>query len=709
MHAAALATLLCAANLPAAGVTPNVTEVAPGVWRLRFAAPDKFTPMTFRSVPAKLDALKALPSKGAPPLAVDQIVFSTSAKSCAVRLPLESDDHLYGFGLSPTLFEMNGHRVDVRPTDAPENPRGESHAPVPLYVSTRGYAVYVDTARFAQFFCGVPAPKNSDDALTDDLKSWPELAPGKSPDVTAVVPDAEGLDVYLFEGPTMQDAVRRYNLFAGGGPVPPLWGLGIWYRGLGDYTQQESLALARQLRDDHMPCDVWGVEPGWQTKAYSCSFVWNLEKFPKPDEFIRDLKAMGYRTNFWEHAFTHPESPIHDELKPYAGDKEVWGGIVPDFATPKGREIFLDLQKESLFSKGVDGVKLDECDDQPLGGRWSFPYETKFPSGLDGQQMHSLFGVLYAQTMLEPFIAANLRTWNLVRNFGALATPLPYGVYSDSYEHHGYIRGLLNGGFSGLMWVPEVRVADSPEDLYRRIETAIFAPIAQINSWFLRYPPWQQIKEGENKRGELMENRAEVTAVVRELFKLRMSLVPYLYGAFNDYRRAGQPPIRALVMDWPDDAATHGIDDEFMLGPSLLIAPRIAGQQRKIYLPHGAWYDFWTGKKIDGGQYVTGSEENTKPPIFVKANSVIPLAKPLESIADETCFEITAHVYGDGSATCTLYEDDGRTLDFEKGAQNIYSLTWKDGHGTMEKSTGGYRGAPRYRLVEWTTEPAGKP
>ncbi len=166
----------------------------------------------------------------------------------------------------------------------------------------------------------------------------------------AVVPDAEGLDVYLFEGPTMQDAVRRYNLFAGGGPVPPLWGLGIWYRGLGDYTQQESLALARQLRDDHMPCDVWGVEPGWQTKAYSCSFVWNLQKFPKPDEFIRDLKAMGYRTNFWEHAFTHPESPIHDALKPLPATRKSGAASSP-ISPPRRGARYSSICKRNRFSR----------------------------------------------------------------------------------------------------------------------------------------------------------------------------------------------------------------------------------------------------------------------------------------------------------------------------------------------------------------------
>ncbi len=701
--ALALALLGLSAS-PGRAAAPAVTQVAPGVWRLRFATPEKFTPMTFRPASAKIGALKALPSQETPPLPLDRIVFSASKKNCSVRLPLEADDHLYGFGLTPTLFEMNGHRLDVRPTDAPENPRGESHAPVPLYVSTRGYAVYVDTARFAQFYCGISAPANPDEALAQSLESWAAGPSPRSPDVTAIVPDAQGLDVYLFAGPTMRDAVQRYDLFSGGGPVPPLWGLGIWYRGSTNFTDQDSLELARAFRADQIPCDVWGVEPGWQTHAYSCSFVWDERRFPNPDRFIHDLRALGYHSNFWEHAFTHPSAPNHAELEPYAGDHEVWGGLVPDFASPKGREIFAELQKKSLFSKGVNGVKLDECDDQPLGLRWSFPSGTRFPSGLDGQQMHSLFGVLYQQTMLAPFAAANQRTWGLARNSGALAAPLPYGVYSDSYDHRGYIRGLLNGGFSGLLWVPEVRESSSAQDLYRRIETAIFAPITQINSWYLKHPPWLQFDREKNNRDQLMADRAEVTATVRQLFELRMSLVPYLYSAFNAYHRTGLPPIRPLVLDWPADARARGVDDQFMLGPSLLVAPRIAGQRRQVYLPPGIWYDFWSHQKIQGGVSVEASEETARVPIFVKADRIIPLARPVEFIAADTCFELTAHVYGAGSSEFSLYEDDGQTLNFEKGAQNVITLAWKENAGTVRK-TGAYRGAPRYRIVEWTSEP----
>ena len=676
-------------------------QVAPGVWRVRLGAPEELTPLHFRFSPVQLAGFKGLPADEQVPLDLKTISQSTSGRSFALTLPLEQNEQVYGFGLSPNLFNMTGKRVNLRPTDNPENDRGESHAPVPLYVSSRGYGVYVDTARYTQFFCGIPAPVDPDAALAEREPAQTKTAPPVQA-VTVLIGAAQGVDVYLFNGPTLGEAVRRYNLFAGGGAVPPLWGLGLWYRGASKFSAQASQALAASFREQHMPCDVWGIEPGWQTKSYSCSFVWQTNAFPNPDAFISQMHALGYRLNFWEHAFTHSTAPMFALLKPWSGDQLVWQGLVPDFATSQARKIFLAHHEAVLFAKGADGLKLDECDHQPYAtNRWSFSDTAVFPSGLNGAQMHSLFGVLYQQTMLEPLRQRNLRAWGLVRNSQALAAALPYGVYSDSYDHRGYVRGLLNAGFSGLLWVPELRDCASVEDLYRRVETLIFAPVAQINCWYLKNPPWLQIETKKNNAGELMANRQEVSAVIRRLFELRMSLIPYLYAAFNQYRLTGTPPIRALVMDWPQDPQTHRIDDQFMFGPALLVAPMFAGQiQRQVYLPAGNWFDFWTHEKIAGGRTLEVTQSQERIPIFVRDNSLLPLARPVEYVKNDTCFELAIDAFGDHPDSFTLFEDDGISLDFEQGKQNRIELIWKNGHGESKKS-GMYRGPDRYRIVAW--------
>lgn len=647
------------------------------------------------------------------PFDPSRIVFQASDRGCSLRLPMRQHESIYGFGLHTELFDMTqskdgqtGRRVVLAPTDSPENDLGESHAPVPFYVSSAGYGVFVDTARFAAFYTGNDAPVGTLTKLSknDVQTSTASLYRAQAQNVRTMlvdVPAARGLDVYIFAGPTMLDAVERYNLFSGGGAMPPLWGLGVQYRGYAKYGATESLALARRIRDAHIPCDVWGVEPGWQSHVYSCSFVWNTNAFPDPDAFIQQMHALGYRMNFWEHAFTHPSSPIYNELKRWSGNYRVWNGLVPDFASSAARKIFLRQNDAALFDRDVESVKLDECDFQPESATpWSFPLVTQFPSGLDGELMHSLFGVLYQQTMLEPYDRKGLRTWGLVRDSQALASPLPYVLYSDSYDHRCYVRGLVNEGFDGLLWTPEVRIADSLDDFYRRIETVIFSPDAVINSWFIRNPPWDQINRDKNNRDELMPGRDAVIGVVRKLFQLRMSFVPYLYAAFNQYHSTGKPPIRALVLDWPKDSNVRQIDDEFMFGDSVLVAPMFAGQSsRAVYLPAGDWFDFWTHARISGPASVEVTNELEQIPLFIKGGTLLPLAAPVEFIKPDTCFDITVNEVGDNPADFTLYEDDGITTGYENGDQNKVLL--RAGASPSVSRTGHYRGPARYKITAW--------
>jgi len=699
-------------SVPATAV--HLTPIAPGIWRLRCGTPERLTPLAFRSAPLNEALLQGLPAVAHPPFAPGEIQFRVSGRGCAIELPMTRDERIYGLGLSTRLFEMTDRRAFIRPSDNPENGLNESHAPVPFYVSTRGYGVFVDTARYASFYTGNVAPMTKAGAAPDTESSpatdhvattTEELYRARTPhDKTMLIdiPSAHGVDIYLFGGPTLADAVRRYNGFAGGGCVPPLWGLGILYRGKGDFSADDSLALAKSFRENRIPCDMWGVEPGWQTKTYSSSFVWNTAKFPDPDGFIGVMHQSGYRLSFWQHAFTHPSSPMYEALKPISGDYQVWGGLVPDFGGPAARKVFTDHQESVLFSKGVDAVKLDECDNQPTDATpWSFPEASAFPSGLDGEQMHSLFGLLYQQSLWAPLKRRNRRTLGLVRNSHALASSLPYVVYSDSYDHRCYVRGLVNSGFSGLLWVPEVRDAASVEDLLRRVQTVIFAPQAMINCWYMKLPPWLQIDRDKSNNGEMMPDHTTVTDTIRRLFELRMALVPYLYAAFCEYRRTGTPPIRALVMDWPDDSEVHKIDDQFLFGPSLLVAPLFTGQkERGIYLPAGNWFDFSTGKKLAGGRHITVASPIEQVPLFVRDNTLLPLAAPVPNIADDTSFALTVHVYGDHPAPVTLYEDDGISYDYEKGVQNRLVLTWEDGKGSEQRS-GSYRGPVRYRVDGW--------
>jgi alpha-D-xyloside xylohydrolase len=214
-------------------------------------------------------------------------------------------------------------------------------------------------------------------------------------------------------------------------------------------------------------------------------------------------------------------------------------------------------------------------------------------------------------------------------------------------------------------------------------------------------PPWLQIDRDKSNQGEFMPEQVEATRIVKSLFELRMTLLPYLYAVFNEYRLKGSVPVRAMVMDYPDDETARKIEDQFFFGDSMLVAPLFTGeQQRSVYLPAGDWYDYWTNEKTTGPTTVQASNPFDQVPLYVRGGTLLPLATPVEHVAPDTCFDITVCAYGDSPATFALYADDGITYNFEHGEQNVVTLTWDGANGTIS-SVGGYKGADRYNIVSW--------
>ncbi len=520
--------------------------------KLTFGTPEKIVPsiycknFNYIETPIKYDESK--------------ISFKTTARGCLLELPLEFGEEVYGFGLQLKGFNHKGHNLQLRVNSDPVAYTGDSHAPVPFFVTTNGYGIYIDTARYIEASCGYgknnhrePVENNTIIATAEDLYQKCGL---KETTVMAIeIPVAKGVDIYIFDGDTITDIVSQYNMLSGGGCDVPEWGLGVLYRCYAKYTGNEIIKTAKYFRDNDIPCDIIGLEPGWQSSSYSCSYLWDKERFPNYKEVVDKLTEMGYHINLWEHAFVNSTSPIYDSLHDYSGDFEVWQGIIPDFGTEKAQEIFAKHHRDYLVSLGIDGFKLDECDSSDYVSDWSFPNCTEFPSGMDGEQYHSMFGVLYMQTILKAL--GDKPTLSEVRNAGALSASYPFVLYSDLYDHKDFVTGTVNSGFSGILWTPELRDAHSKEELMRRLQTTVFSVQCLINAWYCPNVPWLEF-DCENE--------------VRELLKIRKSLVPMLKEAFNEYKNNGKPPVRALVMDYTDDKETYNIDDEYMFLPLIHIS-----------------------------------------------------------------------------------------------------------------------------------------
>jgi alpha-D-xyloside xylohydrolase len=640
-------------------------------------------------VPPQTEGLAKLPHVPVAPLPA--IKGKRTERGCLVELPLRPDAEVYGLGLQFMSFNQRGKKKVSRVNADPKMDTGDSHAPVPFYVTTEGIGLLIDTARYATFYFGdaQPRPEHMSDSVSGaspDPNYTRDLQDGDAAKITVEVPVAAGVDVYLFGGPDMLNVVKRYNLFSGGGHVPPEWGLGFWYRHDAHATQQTALEMAQEFRERRISCDVIGLEPGWQTHAYSCTFVWDKTRFPDPAGFVRSAGKMNFKVNLWEHAFTHPASPLFPAIKPHSGNYGVWGGLVPDFAGEAGRAAFGDYHGKTFLDMGVCGFKLDECDNSDFTGGWSFPECSAFPSGVDGEQMHSVFGLRYQMAIWNEYRKRNQSTYSLVRSSGALAAPYPFVLYSDLYDHRQFIRALVNSGFSGLLWCPEVRDAVSQEDLIRRLQSVIFSPLAMVNGWYIKNPPWKQLNRKLNNAGHLLDDWEKLEARCREVIGWRMQLVPYLTAAFQRYAEDGTPPFRALVLDAPGARQLQAVDDQYMVGDRMMVAPLFAGEPgRTVVLPQGVWHDYWTGEVLQGGTVLTVDASAGNIPVYVKSGSIVPWADVgLHAGAPETR-RVSARVYGDGSIPFTLAADE-RTL----------RLAWRNGNGHVENGVG-------YDVYEWKT------
>ncbi|KRE57671.1 ABC transporter substrate-binding protein [Paenibacillus sp. Soil750] len=695
----------------------NWQQSAPGVWRLMIGNPQGITPLSLMEVLPKTEALQQLPQVN-PPFTREDIEIEDLGDYLMLSIPLNRTEKLYGTGLQLLRMNQRGRNRYLRVNSDPKQDTGETHAPVPFYISDLGYGVLVDTSRIVTMYCG--STMRQEETPSEDIrdrntdKGWKATLVASRVEIKL---PREGANVYLFGGPTLSDVVARYNLFCGGGTLPPKWGLGFWHRVPTLYTDGQVLEEAEQFRQHDMPCDVIGLEPGWHSLSYPVSYEWENSRFPEPEQFVKELDRKGFRVNLWEHPFVSPKSELYEELKPLSGSHSVWGGLAPDYSLPEAVSLYKKQHEEKHVNIGVAGYKLDECDGSDLtNNSWMFPGHAQFPSGLDGEQMRQMYGLMFQKMTTELFRSKNRRTYGLVRASNTAASSMPYVLYSDLYDHKQFIRGVCNASFSGLLWTPEVRRARNAEDWVRRMQTVIFSPLAMLNAWGDGTKPW---------------SFPEVEDTVRHYIKLRMRLLPYLYTAFAAYREKGIPPFRAMpfVMSPAEIAEAEAIeakaaeqtlnttdgaygkkkvrewDDQYMVGDALLVAPLVEGEtEREVLLPSGIWYGLETGERYEGGRIIRIQCGLERIPVFVKNGSVIPMMPALSHVPPlGTQVPLELIHFGDAVGEGNLYDDDGESFDYETGACGLWKATvTQEADGSYEGRLTGPTEIPQaYSTVTW--------
>ncbi len=664
------------------------TEVFPGVWKGVVGKPEDYNLLKASGVTPNKQALAKIVAS-AFPFIQDEIAGTITDGKTFLRFPLEKEEQLYGFGLNFQTVHQRGKILQLHMDHYGGKDNGRTHAPVPFYVSSKGYGVFINSARYINVYAGTAVRKDSKDPPVEkDRNTDRSWSSRPYSDAVEISVPAAGVEVYVFAGPTTLDAVRRFNLFNGGGVLPPRWGLGFTQRVKSLFTADDVKAEADAFKEKGYPLDFIGLEPGWQSKAYPGTFEWDKKRYPEPVKFVKEMQEKGIRLNLWINPYVSKQASFYKSITPYTGSHTVWVGEVPDFTIPEARKIFFGQLQKDQVDIGVSGYKIDEVDGYD---HYLWPDVATFPSGISGEQMRSTYGVLAMRYVAEMYHLRNQRTYGLVRANNAGGVSLPFVIYNDYYKHEDFITALINSGFAGVLWTPEARASKTGEEWLRRFQTVVFSPMAMINAWSSGTKPWSY---------------PEVAAQVKEFSLLRMQMMPYWYSEFAKYHFEGTPPFRAMALEAGfkqevkkeavnenleenpyAEATSKEIKDQYMAGEYLLVAPMFTGQTtRKVVLPKGKWYDFYTGDYAGDGEVISVTPGLDKIPVYVKDGGIIPMMTArLQAPKAGEKVDMEIRYYGEKSGNYKLYDDDGETFNYEKGEYSFREIKIeKDKKGKLE-------------------------
>ncbi|MBR4442242.1 MAG: ABC transporter substrate-binding protein, partial [Clostridia bacterium] len=594
------------------------------IWKLTLGRPSEEGLLSLSGARADESLLSDSPC---PPPAAG-IVCEQVRDRFTLRVPLGPDERLYGLGLNFHRVTLNYSVRHLRADHYGGRDNGRTHAPVPFFLSDGGWGLFVDCAENISFYMGgavrvddknPPPEKNrgrDDDWACNQRASYIEISMVET-----------GAVVYLFRGDTPRDVTALFIRLTGGGCLPPKWGLGLWHR---VHIRHDEGAVMKELDEfaSHgLHVDVLGLEPGWQSNSYPCTLEWDRERFPDPAAFVSRLKARGTRVNLWENLYISRKSAAYNEILPYSGSHQVWGGAVPDITMPQAREILSRHHADNMA--GVSGYKADECDGYD---EWLWPDHARFPSGRSATAVRNVYGVRLQRMLAELYRGRDERTFGLARAANAGGAGLPFCIYNDCYDFSQFLTGLASAGFCGVLWVPEVRDAATAEEWVRRFQLSALSPMLMLNAWASGAKPWKF---------------PEAESIIADTIRLRRALLPYLYNAFHAYQARGIPPFRPLAMDYSafsaagmekngrvdDTQNPYGLPDiaevvdQYMIGDCLMAAPMQPGQSRRsVLLPPGRWYDAWTARPV-AGPVLDWECPLDRIPLFVREGGMIPLLR----------------------------------------------------------------------------------
>ena len=597
------------------------------------------------------------------------------------------DEHFYGLGeKAARLDKRRGFFVNWN-SDTPGYTEGRDpiYQTIPFYLGLQNgaaYGIFFDNSYRSYFDFG----------RSSQQRAWFGAEGGE-------------LNYYFFYGPSVKKILSRYADLTGHMPMPPLWALGNQQSRWSYYPETMVEEVVRQYRERDLPLDVIHLDIDYM-QGYRV-FTFDTSRFPNPKDLADRLGRQGvklvaivdpgvkYQSPAKNAPPPGPRNPelelqnqryyVFDEglAKKYFQHRKngelfiprVWPGesVFVDYTLPEARRWWGDLHRAYL-DNGVAGIWNDmnePSDFVDQAGKNQLDV-ISYDEGENSTHAknRNVFALLEARATYEglarlrprqrPFVItraayagiqrySTMWTGDTNSTWEALALNVPMfttlGLSGEPFV------GSDVGGFIGR---------GNGELLVRAYQISFLAPFCRNHKVIDGYDqePWRFGKYYED--------------IIRKYLKLRYQLLPFLYTTLEESHRTGTPLFRPLMLNYQDDENTYNLDDEFMIGEDVLVAPIVKPDvtARLVYLPKGTWYDYWTNKKYEGGTMVRVEAPLENVPMFVRGGAIIPLSPPMNYVGEKRVDPITFAIYPDdkGSASTALYEDDGLSPAYSEGA-----------------------------------------
>lgn len=534
---------------------------------------------------------------------------------------LSPGEKIFGCGESFTRLDKRGQKVNLFVTD-PQGPESDQmYKPVPFFMSSRGYGMFVHTSApltcdFGQTYVGANKMFMGDEAL----------------------------DLFVFVGDP-KAVLNEYTDITGKAQMPPLWSFGTWMSRITYFEQKEGYEVAQKLRENRIPSDVIHFDTGWFETDWQCDYQFAPSRFSDPQKMIDDLKADGFHISLWQLTYFTPKNRFFQEIidrnlhvKNLKGEMPYEDAVL-DFSNPETVKWYQD-KLAGLLKMGVGAIKVDFGEAAPVEGLYA--------SGRSGWYEHNLYPLRYNKAVADVTHEVNNEhiIWARSAWAGSQRYPLHWGgdAANTDIGMDATLRGGLSFGLSGFsFWSHDIGgfVQACPEGLYRR-----WLPFGFLTS--------HSRAHGAPPKEPWLYNES-FTDAFRASAEMKYRLMPYVYAQSVHCTETGLPMTRALFIEYPDDPGAWLVDDAYLFGSDILVAPLMeSSTSRDVYLPgKQAWIDYQTGERYAPGwnHLKAGAIPAV---IMVREGAAIPHAALAQRTDQIDWSNIEIKVYGDAEEASGL-------------------------------------------------------